>query len=1128
MPNIGPERKPPLVPDHELLRCIGSGSYGDVWLARNVMGTFRAVKIVYRQTFDHDRPYEREFNGMQKFEPVSRTHDGLVDILQVGRNDSAGYYYYVMELCDDVSSGQTIDPDHYEARTLASDLTRTTRLPFPDCLQIGLSVSAALDHLHRQGLVHRDIKPSNIIFVHGIPKIADIGLVAELGAPQSFVGTQGFIPPEGPGTPQADIYSLGKVLYEMSSGKDRQTYPELPTQLDAFGDQTDYLELNEVTLKACASDVRRRYARAQDMHADLLLLQAGKSVKRLRILEHRLAILMRLSLVGAALIVIGIFAHYQTWRAERRETQRLLEAYVAHATRSIAEGDLIGSLPWLAEALRKCAKAGVPEEPHRIRLSAVLEQCPRIVNLWIQPGAINHADFSPDGQRVVTALKLNRATLWDVAAGTRITEFIGHTNEVQMATFSPDGNRVLTASLDGTARLWDASTGKPLGLPLEHSAGLYSARFHPRDDRLITAGGDGTQGFVCLWERVGDSWHPEMLTTNSCAYRSATFSHDGSLIATACEDGGAMLWKHGSSWLSALTNHHGEDMWVYQHKFSPDDRYTASGSFDRRILVWDRQRNRLAIPPLNHRDVVHDLSFSPDGRHLLVACLDFTARLWDLETGRSLAVLRHTGNVTSASFSPEGRYIVTSGADGVTRIWDLGPLGWRPPPENRFFSGDGRVAVIATNQTLEISPPPASRSAAILIPTTQPILDIKLNHDGSRVFTFSSNSTSSLVEQLIVQPWDSIHSRPAAPAFNCDTNLLDALLSHNGDLFLSFSNSNAWILDALDGRRLLGPLTHGTDVAAGCFSPNGKRFATLAGNDVYLWDFPTGNLVALLPHESTASHAEFSPTGNLLITTCTDGGFEARSAQLWNANNGQAVGPPRYHRDGVLSASFSPDELRIVTASEDDTAAVWLLNSDRPVVILDHGEEVYQASFNHDGTWILTACRDGNIRVWQADNGDLLTPPLPGMPANSTWRASFVLDGRSVLASRKTGANSLVRLAPSTNTVGTITLTAQLLSGHQGNPTGSLFPLTTNLLWTTWTDLSRAGGPTGFAPPDDLRAWHLREAETCERKQLWFAALFHIDRLAALSPDDETLRHRRDNIRSYLDISSFQRADPFK
>src|SRR5579859_5700565 len=90
----------PTVPEHELVHPIASGAYGQVWLARNTLGIFRAVKIVYRSSFDHDRPFEREFAGIKAFEPVSRAHQGLVDLLQVGRDDSAGYFYYVMELAD--------------------------------------------------------------------------------------------------------------------------------------------------------------------------------------------------------------------------------------------------------------------------------------------------------------------------------------------------------------------------------------------------------------------------------------------------------------------------------------------------------------------------------------------------------------------------------------------------------------------------------------------------------------------------------------------------------------------------------------------------------------------------------------------------------------------------------------------------------------------------------------------------------------------------------------------------------------------------------------------------------------------------------------------------------------------
>src|SRR5256886_6247588 len=98
---------PPSVPDHELLRRIGGGSYGEVWLARNKLGTLRAIKVVYRKTFEDARPFEREFKGIQKFEPISRSHDGLVDILQVGGTEE--YFYYVMELADDASSPVAAD-----------------------------------------------------------------------------------------------------------------------------------------------------------------------------------------------------------------------------------------------------------------------------------------------------------------------------------------------------------------------------------------------------------------------------------------------------------------------------------------------------------------------------------------------------------------------------------------------------------------------------------------------------------------------------------------------------------------------------------------------------------------------------------------------------------------------------------------------------------------------------------------------------------------------------------------------------------------------------------------------------------------------------------------------------------
>src|SRR5262249_53183753 len=140
------------------------------------------------------------------------------------------------------------------------------------CLRLGLAITDALSELHKHELVHRDIKPSNIIFVNGVPKLADIGLVAALKEAHSYVGTEGFISPEGPGTPQADLYSLGKVLYEVSTGKDRNELPVLPAQWSDSPEYAGLLELNEVILHSCNQDPARRYASAWEMHGELLIV----------------------------------------------------------------------------------------------------------------------------------------------------------------------------------------------------------------------------------------------------------------------------------------------------------------------------------------------------------------------------------------------------------------------------------------------------------------------------------------------------------------------------------------------------------------------------------------------------------------------------------------------------------------------------------------------------------------------------------------------------------------------------------------------------------------------------------------------------------------------------------------
>lgn len=268
----------PDTPDYELFHPpFGEGGFGKVWLARNAIGQWQALKAVYQSKFGSATgPYEVEFKGIERYKPVSEKHPGLLRIDFVSRMKPEGYFYYVMELGD----GQTADWQKNPATYKPWDLTHLRKLseggrvPVIDCVRIGLALAAALDFLHRQGLTHRDIKPSNVIFVNGQPKLADVGLVSDIRAPDqihTYAGTPGYMPPppEPPGTVVADIYALGMLLYVSSTGRDPDHFPNLSTTLMERTGHTGFFRLNTIILKACHPDPARRYATAAEMHADL-------------------------------------------------------------------------------------------------------------------------------------------------------------------------------------------------------------------------------------------------------------------------------------------------------------------------------------------------------------------------------------------------------------------------------------------------------------------------------------------------------------------------------------------------------------------------------------------------------------------------------------------------------------------------------------------------------------------------------------------------------------------------------------------------------------------------------------------------------------------------------------------
>jgi WD40 repeat protein len=134
--------------------------------------------------------------------------------------------------------------------------------------------------------------------------------------------------------------------------------------------------------------------------------------------------------------------------------------------------------------------------------------------------------------------------------------------------------------------------------------------------------------------------------------------------------------------------------------FSPDGRRLVAASQDGTARIWSVGTGSLDHVLRGHHDAVNSARFSPDGKLVVTSSRDHDARIWDTSTGRLRHVLRgHFGEVSDASFSPDGSWVVTAGP-GTAGLWQAsnGRLvlflhGHHRPLTGATFSPDGQRIV---------------------------------------------------------------------------------------------------------------------------------------------------------------------------------------------------------------------------------------------------------------------------------------------------------------------------------------------------------------------------------------------------------------------------------------------------
>jgi WD40 repeat protein len=571
-------------------------------------------------------------------------------------------------------------------------------------------------------------------------------------------------------------------------------------------------------------------------------------------------------------------------------------------------------------------------------------------------GPVRFAAFSPDGRYVVTTSTDKTARVWDVETGREVAVLEGHSNNVLRAAFSPDGRQVVTASVDNTARVWDALSGKQIYNLDRHTKPVRDAIFTPDGKNILTISDDRT---ARLWD-AATGRSIRAFEGHTGPIRSATFEADdpdtgvlGPLLLTASEDKTVRLWSLDKSEPIDTLPGHGAHVW--SDASSHNGRHVVTASDDGTARVWD-VRTKVGLPLEGHTEPVNFAMFSGDGHNVVTASNDRTARIWDVRTGKQRAVLRgHTSRVLTAVFSPDGAQVLTASADGTARLWNVEPR--------------------------------ADTSIVVLTGHDEGVRTAAFSRDRHLVVT-GANDGSAMV-------WDAQTGVRRNALRRHQAQVSSVMFSPDGESVVTGSDDRtARISNTQTGNELAVLKEHNGPVRSSVFSPDGLLVAT-ASDITRLWNAKTGDIVArLVGHQGEIYTAAFTADGKRVITFGAD-----RTFRTWDVKTGKEVARSTQsgedHAAGTHKIAIRPDGEEAVTVGGDDTPRLWSVKTGRLLALLvGHQGSAYGVSYSSDGKWIATASADNTVRIWDADTREAVAV-LEGLAL--MWDAAFSADGERIV-----------------------------------------------------------------------------------------------------------------------------------
>ncbi len=551
----------------------------------------------------------------------------------------------------------------------------------------------------------------------------------------------------------------------------------------------------------------------------------------------------------------------------------------------------------------------------------------------------------------------------------------GHAADVIAAALSDDGRLLATGSRDDTARLWATVTGEELRTFRGHGDDVTAVALSADGSRLATGGRDDT---VRLWDTLTGA-EVATLQGHAFAVTSLSFSADGATLVSGSEDHHAIAWN----------------------------------------VAEARELRRVGGRP-DYASVTA-VTMVGDGRRVMIAFDDGTARQFDLKRGRETACLGAPGPAAATALAIHGDEVLVGDARGGVRLWRLaGPTslwsagaGDEPVVAVGLRGADGPAVAVTADGSLRTFDRGSGREVSSAA-TGRPVSAacVHAGHTvlatGRQLRTVSGDTSAVDVEfgartvpvRFVAALTDGSLSIVAADRdvrqlahrdgedrvrTLAGTDAAVRVVAQSADgrwLAAGTDDEGLWLWD-LRGQEAPRPLeAHRGAVDALAFSPDGARLASgSADRRICLWATDSASLLStLVGHERAVVSLAFSADGQRLVS----GGWDA-SARLWDVVTGDPV--LRLDTPGhfVQAVALSPDGERIATGNGDNTISLWAVeDGSEQLNLAAHGNAVWALAFSSDGQLLLSGGGGGEATVWAVESGvELASLPGHGGPVST-------------------------------------------------------------------------------------------------------------------------------------------------